>query len=202
MPACSSTALGVNGRQVRATNIEMENRLEKLALAERALKLVLAIRTHALMAKTNEGLRRLTAPDPRRALAEERETGIKLDLTREEEEQASGELEHAATYLVAQQIDAVMAETFKNRFEHADPDIRTAACIVSILCDSLADNHFVGTWKIPAKWNWREFKIDDVISLDTQKIADKPVRRRDYGGPLALLKLIAFVRTSLGAGAS
>ena len=189
MPAC--------GRQVRATNIDMDDKLEKLTTAEQTLKLVLAIHTHTLMAKKNEGMRRLTAPDPRRALAEERETGVKLALTREEEEQAADALEHASTYLAAQQIDAVLAENFSDRFEHADPDIRTAACIASILCDSLADNHFGGTWKIPAKWNWREFKIEGVIALDTQKIADKPVRRRDYGGPLALLKLIDFVRKSL-----
>ena len=175
----------------------MDNRLERLQTAEQALKLVLAVRTHTLMAKTNTGLRRLTAPEPSKTVAEELKAETKLELTREEEEQASGALEHAAAYLVAQQLDAVMAESFENRFQHANPDIRSAACIASILCDSLAENHFGGNWKIPARWHWREFKIEGVITLDTQKIAGKLVRRRDYGGPLALLKLIDFVRETL-----
>jgi len=175
----------------------MDERLEKLETAEQALRLVLAVRTHTLLAKSNPGLRRLTAPEPAKTTVQEQKADIKLELTREEEEEAAGALEHGAAYLAAQTLDAVLAATFEDRFHHANPEIRAACCIASILRDSPAENPFGGSWKIPDRWHWREFKIDGVITLDTEKIAGKRVRRRDFGGPLALLRLIDFVRKSL-----
>ena len=156
--------------------------------AEDFCKLVLAVRTRCLLAKNN--------PD-RPTLTQEEAASPELELTREEEEQASVALENSAAYVVAVELDAVLDETFPDRFNHPDTEIRVACQLARILRDSFDTNPFQPTWKFPPEWAWRKLGIKDVISLDGKALNRRPVRRRDYGGLLSLLRLLEFVRLAV-----
>jgi hypothetical protein len=48
--------------------------------------------------------------------------------------------------------------------------------------------------KIPASWKNQVFKVDNVISLNTNGLEGKRLKRMDYGGPISLLRLLQYFK--------
>ncbi len=177
----------------------MSKAIEKLRLAELLLKLVLAVRTRTLLAKSNPALRPLTKGDTPGSTAQPQAGQPDMRLTKEEEDEASAALENSAVYLAACQLDAVLEEKLPDRFEHPDHDIRAACSVVRLLKESFAANPFDPVWKFPDEWKGKLLTFED-FSFFPPELDGRPVRRRDYGGPLTLLRLIEFVQGAIKKG--
>lgn len=118
-----------------------------------------------------------------------------LFLTPEDEKIASATLEHSTTYIIAIQLDRFLMKYLPNRFKNSDNELRTAALIVRQLRNAFAHDPFNPIWRFgqPEAQNVN-LKIEGVISLDTRNIEGKRLKRMDYGGPLALLRLSELIR--------
>lgn len=123
----------------------------------------------------------------------------KLMLTKEQEAFASILLAHSTTYLCAVQIDSVLGEIVPNRFQATDPNIRSASWIVRLIRNAFTHNPFAPVWETYPECENQTYSVRDMISLETTGLNGKPVVRKDYGGPLALLRLLHFVKTLLPA---
>jgi hypothetical protein len=129
-----------------------------------------------------------------RHVADEKE----LILTADEEELAIALLHHAATYLLAIQIDTCMEICRKNRFDDKDKNIRDAACIARLIRNAFAHNPFMPQWRIGMhQCKERQLSVSDIIELNTCNLNGKAVTRNDYGGPLALLRLSEYVKQNI-----
>lgn len=117
-----------------------------------------------------------------------------LILSKEQELFAATLLVHSATYICAVQADTVLQATIPNRFQHTDPDIRSASWIARLIRNAFAHNPFAPVWKTYPECENQTYTVGSVMSLNTSGLNGKPVERLDYGGPLALLCLLDFVR--------
>lgn len=172
---------------------------ERLRLAELLLKLVTAVRTRTLLAKSNPALRPLTKGDTPGSTAQPQAGQPDMLLTKEEEDEASAALENSAVYLAACQLDAVLEESIPNRFEHDNHDIRAACSVIRLLQESFAANPFDPVWKFPDEWKGKLLEFEG-LSFFPPELDGRPVRRRDYGGPMTLLRLIEFVQGAIKKG--
>jgi hypothetical protein len=120
-----------------------------------------------------------------------------LRLNKDQEEFAVICIEHTAIYIMAVQIDSVLSETIEDRFNHKNNDVKSAAWIARLVRNSFAHNPFAPTWKIYRECDNKIYKVRNIISLNTKGLNNKPVKRMDYGGPLALLYLSRFVRNEI-----
>ncbi len=175
----------------------MDNWKERLRLAEQVLKLVVAVRTRALLAKSNPALPTLTSGIAPGVKGKPPPDTNNMVLSKEEEDEASAALENSAVYLTACQLDSVLEEKLPNRFEHDDRDIRSVCSIIRLLKVSFEENPYSPVWKFPGEWKGRLLEFEK-ISLFPPELDRRPVRRRDYGGPLTLLRLLEFVRGKIG----
>ena len=175
----------------------MDNWKERLRLAEQVLKLVVAVRTRALLAKTNPALPTLSSGEAPGSKGKPSPDTNNMVLSKEEEDEASATLENSAVYLAACQMDSVLEAKLPNRFEHDDHDIRSVCSIIRLLKVSFAESPFKPVWKFPDEWKGRLLEFEKV-SLFPPELDGRPVRRRDYGGPLALLRLLEFMQVKVG----
>lgn len=120
-----------------------------------------------------------------------------LPLSPEEEKRASGALVHCATYLLAVQLDSVLQEAVSNRFNHSNSVIFAAAWIARLIRNAFAHNPLYPVWKIDRKCRNKLIEIPDIIRLNTREREGTSLKRMDYGGPLALLKLSSYVRQNI-----
>lgn len=117
-----------------------------------------------------------------------------LALDGKQEESATSFIEHSAIYIMAVQIDTVLEVNFEDRFNHADRNIRSASWISRLIRNSFAHNPFAPVWQIYPECENKIFEVNDAIILNTEGLNNKPVKRMDFGGPLALLHLLHFVQ--------
>jgi len=118
-----------------------------------------------------------------------------LALTAEEERIASVILEHSATYLMALQLDEILEKLLSNRFEHGNNSIRNGSRIVRLIRNAYAHDPLSPMWlKIPASWKNQILKVDSIISLNTNGLEGKKLKRMDYGGPISLLRLLQYFK--------
>jgi hypothetical protein len=105
-------------------------------------------------------------------------------------------LERLAYRLLAMELDSALAVKFKgdDRFEHKDNFVRDSACVVRLMRNSVAHNILDPVWKIDRKLRGRKFVIADLLEFDTKGLDGKglngkPLKRLDFGGPIALYRL-------------
>lgn len=172
---------------------EMADYSERLRLTELTLKLVIGVRTRALLAKSNPALPALTSGVAPGVKGKPPPDTNNMVLSKEYEDEASAALENSAVYLAACQLDSVLEEKLPKRFEHPDRGLRNACSIIRVLKVSFEENPYSPVWKFPDEWKGRLLEFEKV-SLFPPELDGRPVRRRDYGGPLTLLRLLEFVR--------
>jgi len=115
-----------------------------------------------------------------------------LVLTREQEEQAFATLGHCATYISVVQVHTALESVHDDPFQIAEADVASAFHISRLIRNAFAHNPFIPVWEVRDAWKNRRFVVPDVITLDTSDLDGKPLRREDYGGPIAILRLIEF----------
>ena len=119
---------------------------------------------------------------------------VDLALSKEQEELGAALIVHSATYVMAVQMDAAMQDVFPDRFRHSDPDVQAAAWIARLIRNSFAHNPLDPQWQVQPEARGKRYQVEDLIVLDTGGLEGKRVTREHYGGPLALLRLLQFVR--------
>lgn len=95
---------------------------------------------------------------------------------------------------MAAQIREAIIDAVPNAKQHHDPEIQAAYQIARLIRNAFAHHPLYPTWSIDEDCRNRTFNVRDIISLDTTPLNSKRLDWRDYGGPLALLRLSQFVR--------
>ena len=116
-----------------------------------------------------------------------------LELNKKQEQRAAMLLEHTVIYIMAVQIDTVLEKNIPDRFNHNNNDIRSGSCIIRLIRNTFAHNPFAPVWLIDRKFKNKVYSMGE-IEMDTSKLNNKPVKRLDYGGPLALLWLSKWAK--------
>ena len=117
-----------------------------------------------------------------------------LSLTKENEKLASSILEHSATYLMTLQLDEILEKLFPNRFEHSNCCVQNGARIVHLIRNAFAHDPLSPAWLIPTYCKNKTFSVEGIISLNTTELNEKKLKRSDYGGQIALLRLLQYFR--------
>ena len=115
-----------------------------------------------------------------------------LNISINEENKASILFEHSSLYLMANQLDSILEIKFNDRFNHADNSIKNLSIITRVIRNAFAHNPFNPKWLFRKKFKNKLFKIENIIELNTNELENKPVKRKDYGGPLSILLMANF----------
>lgn len=117
-----------------------------------------------------------------------------LELNEEEAAEAGAVLLHSSTYLVAVAIDTAIEHVIPDRFQTADSRVQVASRVARFIRNAFAHDPFFPTWVIGKAHLRKKYVWQGVIELDATELHGQPVRREDYGGPLALLHFLQHVR--------
>jgi hypothetical protein len=118
-----------------------------------------------------------------------------LALEKKQEELASTLLAHSATYLLAVQLDKFLDKVVSQALRESDQELASAWRISHLIRNAFAHDPLAPTWDIKQNLRNQLFRVRDIISLDTTELHGKPVLRHHYGGPLALLRLVQYIRS-------
>lgn len=121
-----------------------------------------------------------------------------LELNRNQEKIGSSILEHVGTYVMILQLNKVLEDEWgHNRLESNDPIKRNLSQIVRLIRNAFAHDPFHPKWDISNSAKNQEFTISGILTLNTSGLHGKKVKRLDYGGLLALLRLLQFAQKLL-----
>lgn len=121
-----------------------------------------------------------------------------LELNRDQEKTGSKILEHVGTYVVILQLNEVLENEWgPSRLESNDITVRNLSQIVRLIRNAFAHDPFSPKWDISNSAKNQKFEIPKILTLNTNGLHRKRVQRLDYGGPLAILRLIQFTQRIL-----
>jgi len=121
-----------------------------------------------------------------------------LELTKTEERKGANILEHVGIYMMMLQLNQVLKDEWgDNRIYSKDKDIQNVSQIVRLIRNAFAHDPFKPMWDISKSAKNRVFEIPKVLTLKTHNLHDKRVQPKDYGGQLALLRLVEFAERKL-----
>jgi hypothetical protein len=89
--------------------------------------------------------------------------------------------------------DAILA-TVHDPKNATDSNVRSAYQISRMIRNAFAHAPLTPVWNFDADCRDRVFEIPDIITLNTAGLNGTPFDWRDYGRPLALIRLCRFVR--------
>lgn len=125
-----------------------------------------------------------------------------IALGQEEADFAAWNLQRSGTFLMASAALEAIKATIQNPKAHADARIANAYQIARMIRNAFSHSPFDPIWRIDQDCRDRDFEVPSVIRLDCRGLDGKPFDWRDYGGPLAILRLAWFVRKDLLGGSS
>ncbi len=104
-------------------------------------------------------------------------------------------LERLAYRLLAMELDVALSQAFahQDRLNHPDPFVRDASVVIRVIRNAVAHNVFSPVWKVDRKLRNKVIEINDVLSFDTTNLHGTTLRRFDFSGPIALLRLSELV---------
>lgn len=118
---------------------------------------------------------------------------ITLKLDKSEEELGSRLLEHIGTYIMIQQLNKVLEDEYGfSRLQSNDIEIINLSQIVRLIRNAFAHDPFNPVWDISKSAENQEYQISGILSINTSNLHGKRLKREDYGGPIALLKLLEY----------
>ena len=121
-----------------------------------------------------------------------------LKLNREQEKRGSAILEHVGTYMMILQLNKVLEDEWgEQRLQSNDNDIRIISQVVRLIRNAFAHDPFNPIWDISKSTENQTFDIPKILTLKTNQLDGKKVNRMDYGGPLALLRLLQYTKKKL-----
>lgn len=120
-----------------------------------------------------------------------------IALSEDDADYAAWSLHRSATFLMAVAMkDAIRAAVHDPKAD-GDADVRSAYQIVRLIRNAFAHSPFDPVWSIDLDCRDRVFAVRELIRLDTTGLHDQRFDWRNYGGPLALLRLSQFVRAAI-----
>ncbi|MBU4076179.1 MAG: hypothetical protein KKI06_05670 [Euryarchaeota archaeon] len=121
-----------------------------------------------------------------------------LELTKPEEKIGARILEFVATYIMILQLNKVLEDEWgKNRLQSEDKEIQNISQVVRLIRNAFAHDPLKPVWDISKSTMNMEFEITNILTLRTHNLHGKKLDRYDYGGPLALLRLIQYVKNKM-----
>lgn len=108
---------------------------------------------------------------------------------------ASFFLQRSTTYIMAVAIREVIPAALPDY--RKDPLAASAFEIAYEVRNAFAHAPFFPVWRMHKRNKGQVFVVPRIIRLDTRNIDGKPFDWKDYGGPLALLRLCRFVRIKM-----
>jgi hypothetical protein len=126
--------------------------------------------------------------------------GVRYDenaLSADDADYAAWSLHRSATFLMAVAMKEAIRAAVYDPKANGDADVRSAYQIVRLIRNAFAHSPFDPVWSIDANCRDRVFAVRDLVRLDTTGLHDQRFDWRNYGGPLALLRLSQFVRAEI-----
>jgi len=121
-----------------------------------------------------------------------------LALTESEEKEGARILRFIGTYMIALQLNKILEDEWgKNRIHSKDSQIQNISQVIRLIRNAFAHDPLNPIWDISNSAKNKVYDIPDILTLKTHNLHGKRVNRYDYGGPLALLKLIQHIKTIL-----
>ncbi|MFA4935770.1 MAG: hypothetical protein WC568_08045 [Candidatus Methanoperedens sp.] len=118
-----------------------------------------------------------------------------LELTKSEEKIGARILEFVGTYIMTLQLNKVLEDEWgKNRLQSKDKEIQNISQVVRLIRNAFAHDPLKPVWDISKSTMNKEFEIPNILTLKTHNLHGKRLDRKDYGGPLALLRLIQYIK--------
>jgi hypothetical protein len=120
-----------------------------------------------------------------------------IALSQEDADYAACFLQRSCTFLMAVAIKDAIKAAVINPKQCSDVRIRTAYQIARMIRNAFTHAPFYPVWSIDSDCRDQAFEIENIIALDTRGLNSQPFDWRHYGGPLAILRLSQFVRTTI-----
>jgi hypothetical protein len=117
-----------------------------------------------------------------------------IAIRQDQAEYASWHLLNSATFLMATEIKNAIRFKFSDPINHKDELISSSFQIARFIRNAFTHHPFKPIWSIEKEYQNKVYKVKDFIKLDTQRLNGKVFEWRQYGGPLAILRLCQFVR--------
>lgn len=113
-----------------------------------------------------------------------------LALSRKREQLAASVFEHCALNILMQQLDTELTHKHgRRRLTTPDRALRAASWIARHVRNAFAHDPLVPVWQVDRSVRDEVFEWSGIARLDTRGLSGKIVQRRDYGGPIAVLRL-------------
>jgi len=116
-----------------------------------------------------------------------------LEISKENFEICGTLLARLAYRLLAMELNSALEKKFGNwraRRTHADDLIRNSSAVIWMIRNAVAHEILEPVWKIddPTLQN-KQFVVADIFTFDTTGLNGNLIKRFDFGGPIALLRL-------------
>lgn len=120
-----------------------------------------------------------------------------LKLNKADEQRGANALEHVGIFMMALQLNKVLEDEWgRNRLQSNDRNIRNTSQVVRLIRNAFAHDPFMPVWDISKSAKDKEFEIPEILILKTHGLHGKQVKSEDYGGQLALLRLVDFIENN------
>ena len=120
-----------------------------------------------------------------------------IALSEEDSDYAAWSLHRSATFLMAVAMKDAIRVAVHDPKKDSDADVRSAYQIARLIRNAFAHSPFDPVWSIDLDCRNRVFAVRELIMLETTGLHDQRFDWRNYGGPLALLRLSQFVRAEI-----
>ncbi len=125
------------------------------------------------------------------------QTVSEVILTQNEGEFGAWGLQRSTTYLMAAAVLEAIQDVIPNAKTHSDQCVVAAYQISRMIRNAFTHAPQWPVWNIDADCRGKKFEIRGVMTLDTTDLNAKPFDWRHYGGPLAIVALLRFVRREI-----
>jgi hypothetical protein len=115
-------------------------------------------------------------------------------ISKDQADYASWNMHRSATYLMAVAMKDAIKVAEPDPKNSTDSNVQAAYQISRLIRNAFAHGPFKPIWSIDSNCRNRIFEVQDILTLDTTDLHGKPFDWRQYGGPLALLRLCRYVR--------
>lgn len=110
---------------------------------------------------------------------------------------AAAAMEATTTLMIAVAVLDAIKALIPGAKTHDDRNVVAAYQISRMIRNAFAHSMLAPRWSIDPDCRDRVFAIDEIISIDTGSLNEKPFEWQDYGGPLAIFYFGRFVREKL-----